>query len=65
MDALVIACVTEANRTIQHKKRFTFQVNCQGIVRTVTVAADSREAAGQKVESMNPGCEIRFLWAHD
>lgn len=47
------------------KKRFTFQVNCEGIVRTITISAETREVAAEKAKSKNPGCEITFLWVHD
>ena len=46
-------------------KRFTFMINCEGSLRTVTIAAETQLAAVEKAIKENPGCEIRFLWAHD
>ncbi len=47
------------------KKRYTFQVTCEGIISTLTISAETREVAEQKARSKHPGCEIYFLWVHD
>lgn len=46
-------------------KRYTFMVNCEGLMRTVTIAAETQMAAIEKAIKENPGCEVKFLWAHE
>ncbi len=47
------------------KRRYTFQVNCEGVIRTITITAETQEVAEEKAKSKNPGCDVKFMWVHD
>ena len=45
--------------------RYTFEINCEGMIRTTTITAESKSEAERIVKEKNPHCNIRFLWRHD
>jgi hypothetical protein len=45
--------------------RYTFEINCEGMIRIVTIQAESKAEAEKIVKIENPDCNIKLKWMHE
>jgi len=53
------------NTSGENLNRYTFEINCEGMIRTTTIAAESKPEAEKIVKRENPGCDIKLKWMHE
>jgi len=45
--------------------RYTFEINCEGMIRTTTITAESKSEAEKIVKRENPECDIKLKWMQE
>jgi hypothetical protein len=53
------------NKTDYILYRYTFEINCESVIRTVTIVSESKSAAEKIAKRENPNCNVQPKWEHN